>query len=200
MTTLTMPTTGFSSAQFGLTSNTQTFTSPITGKIQVLELTGHKWTATYTTPPLSAADAGQWLAFLTKLRGQANSFFAYDPARTTAQGTPTGTPLVNGASQTGSSLVTDGWSNSTLVLKAGDYIAVDATLRQLYMVVADATSDGSGNCTLTIEPPIRVRPENNAGITVASPSCVMRLASNEVSWNEDVAKRFGITFSGIETI
>lgn len=200
MTTYTMPTTGFATAQFGLKSNTQTFTSPITGKVQVLEMTGHKWTATYNLPPLNASDAGQWIAFLTKLRGQTHSFFAYDPARTTAQGSPSGTPLVNGAGQTGTSLVTDGWTNSTAILKAGDYISVDATLRQLYMVVADVSSDGSGNATLTIEPPIRTSPEQNSGITVSSAACVMRLTGNQVSWNEDTARRFGITFSGEETI
>ena len=201
MATYAMPTSPtFASASFGLRSNTQTFQSPLTGKLQVLELTGAKWYATYSLPPLTKAQAGEWIAFLTKLRGQANSFFAYDPARKTAQGTPTGTPLVNGASQTGNSLITDGWSNATLVLKMGDYIAVDATQRQLYMVVADATTNGSGQVTLTIEPSIRVSPENNAGITVASPSCVMRLSGQDVTWNESTAERFGISFSGEETI
>mgnify|MGYP006405241647 CR=1 FL=1 len=200
MATISMPTSNFVSASFGLRANTQTFISPLTGKLQTLELTGSKWYATYTTVPLSASAAGEWLAFLVKLRGQANSFFAYDPARTTAQGTPTGTPLVNGASQTGNSLITDGWSNSTLVLKAGDYIAVDATQRQLYMVTADATTNGSGEVTLSIEPSIRVSPENNAGITVSSAACVMRLEGPEVTWNESRAKFFGITFSGMETI
>ena len=201
MTTYSMPTTpGFVSAAFGLLSNTQTFTSPLSGKIQVLELTGAKWNATYTLPPLTKAEAGEWIAFLTKLRGQANSFFAYDPARQTAQGTATGTPLVNGADQTGNTLATDGWTNSPLVLKAGDYIAVAATQRQRYMGVADATSNGSGEVTLTIEPSIRVSPQDGAGITVATPSCVMRLTSGDVAWNIDVAEHFGISFSAIETI
>ena len=201
MTTITMPTSpNFVSASFGLKSNTQTHISPITGKIQVLELTGAKWYATYTLPPLTQSEAGVWLAFLTKLRGQANSFFAFDPAKKTAQGTPGGTPLVNGASQTGNSLVTDGWTNSTLVLKAGDYISVAGTQNQLFMVVADATSDGSGNCTITIEPSIRVSPENNAGITFTSPTCVMRLDAGDVTWNETVMQHFGITFSGTESI
>ena len=201
MTTYSMPTSpNFVSASFGLRSNTQTSISPLTGKIQVLELTGAKWYASYTLPPLTEAEAGEWLAFLIKLRGQANSFFAFDPAKTTALGTPTGTPLVDGASQTGNSLVTDGWTASTLVLKAGDYISVAGTQNQLFMVVADATSDGSGDCTLTIEPSIRVSPANNAAITVASPTCVMRLDGSDVTWNETVMQHFGISFSGTESI
>ena len=201
MTTYAMPATpSFTSAQFGLRSNTQTFASPLTGKIQVVELTGSRWYGTFTLPPLSKADAGAWIAFLTKLRGQAHSFFAFDPARKTPQGSVGGTPLVNGASQTGNTLITDGWSNSTLVLKAGDYITVAGTQNALYMVTADATTNGSGQVTLTIEPPIRNSPENNAGITTTNPSCVMRLTGGDVTWNIDTAERFGITFSGEESL
>lgn len=203
MTILSMPTTpGFSTASFGLKSNTQTFTSPLSGAQQVVELTGARWYATYNVPPLSAAQAGDWLAFLTKLRGQANTFYGFDPARTTAQGALGGTPLVNGASQTGNSLVTDGWSASvTGVMKAGDYLAYDtSSSRSLHMVVADANSNAGGNATFSIEPSIRVSPADDAAIITASPSCVMRLTADAVTWNETTAKTFGITFSAEEAI
>jgi hypothetical protein len=83
-----------------------------------------------------------------------------------------GTPLVNGGSQTGSSLVTDGWSNSiTGVVKAGDIITLGSTpantvyavnpvnkqstgqARQ-FVVTADANSNGSGQATISISPAI----------------------------------------------
>lgn len=78
-----------------------------------------------------------------------------------------GTPVVNGAGQTGASLITDGWSNSiTGVLKAGDIFTIagmyavnpvtkQSTGRlQQFTVTADANSDGSGNSTLSISPSI----------------------------------------------
>lgn len=80
-------------------------------------------------------------------------------------GTLTGsTPLANSATaQTGNSIVTDGWANSTLVLKKGDKVGF-AGVRQinrmsydaydqlkLFTVTADVTSDGSGNATIPIE-------------------------------------------------
>ena len=203
MTTYALPTSpGFSSASFGLKSNTQVFESPLSGATQVVELTGARWYATYSLPPLTASEAGEWLAFLTKLRGQANSFYGHDPLRATAQGALGGTPLVNGASQTGNSLVTDGWSASvTGVMKAGDYLAyANSSGRSLHMVVADANSDGSGNATFTIEPSIRVSPANDALIITASPSCVMRLTADAVTWNETLAQTIGITFSAEEAI
>ena len=88
-----------------------------------------------------------------------------------------GTPLVKGASQTGSSLLTDGWSASiTGVLKQGDSIrllgvaaAVAGTVygvnritkenlpdQQDFVVTADVNSDASGNATIPISPSIEV--------------------------------------------
>lgn len=77
-----------------------------------------------------------------------------------------GTPLVDGASQTGSTLVTDGWTASTQVLNEGDIITLTGVnavnpqnrqdvgqLRQ-FVVTADVTSDGLGAATIPIFPAI----------------------------------------------
>jgi hypothetical protein len=85
----------------------------------------------------------------------------------TTSGQRGGTPLVNGASQTGSSLITDGWTASAANrLKAGDVFTIagvnkcnpitksDTGILQQFVVTADAASDGSGNCTISISPAI----------------------------------------------
>lgn len=98
-----------------------------------------------------------------------------------------GTPLVAGGSQTGASLVTDGWTNSTLIFKDGDVFTLadvyavnpqsrvsTGVLRQ-FVATADGTSDGSGNLTQAISPSIVTTgakqnvdagPADNAAITV----------------------------------
>lgn len=97
-----------------------------------------------------------------------------------------GTPLVNGASQTGSSLVTDGWTTSTAILKKGDIITLAGVnglnpqnrasigVRQ-FVVTADVSSDGTGNATIPVYPSIvtsgarqtvSASPADNAAITV----------------------------------
>ena len=69
------------------------------------------------------SDAEIWLGFLLSLNGMAGSFLLGDPLGATASGNLGGTPLVNGANQTGASLSIDGCSNNiTNWLKAGDYI------------------------------------------------------------------------------
>lgn len=78
-----------------------------------------------------------------------------------------GTPAVNGANQTGSAIVTNGWTASAaLRLKKGDIIeianvnAVNPMTRVVYgglrhfVVTADTYSDGSGNATIPIYPSI----------------------------------------------
>jgi hypothetical protein len=99
-----------------------------------------------------------------------------------------GTGVVNGASQTGSNLVTNGWTASiTGLLKLGDVVtaagvnAVNPKNRQStgslqnFVVTANVNSDGSGNATIPVYPPITTTgayqtvtgsPANGAAITV----------------------------------
>lgn len=85
---------------------------------------------------------------------------------TTGTFTTGSTPVVNGASQTGASLITDGWAVSTAVIKDGDVFTIAGVnavnpvdgsdlgyLRQ-FVATADGTSDGSGDLTLSISPSI----------------------------------------------
>ncbi len=112
-------------------------------------------------------------------------------------GTKAGTPLVNGASQSVTydsvkttyeqSLITDGWTNSSAILKQGDVFAIAGvyavnrdsleTLNYLqqFVVKADISANGSGQATLTISPPIIISggqktcsaaPADDAAITV----------------------------------
>lgn len=134
----------------------------------------------------------------SRLGGVANvETFSSQNVQTHTVGAHGGTPLVNGGSQNDtyaatkdtneSSLVTDGWPNSTAVLKQGDIITLagvyavnpisKATMPYLqqFVVKADATSNGSGNATLTVSPAIissgayqtvSATPADNAAITV----------------------------------
>lgn len=99
-----------------------------------------------------------------------------------------GTPAVNGAAQTGANLVTNGWTAAAAVrLNVGDIftIAGDYAVNPLskqstgkllqFVVTAQTSSDGAGNATIPISPPIVVTgpmqnvtasPANGAAITV----------------------------------
>ena len=76
-----------------------------------------------------------------------------------------GTVLVNGAGQTGSSLVVDGLTGKP---KTGDTFSI-AGVALIYTVTADATVT-SGGATLAISPALASSPADNAAITFLSAS------------------------------
>jgi len=98
------------------------------------------------------------------------------------------TPLVNGAGQTGSSLITDGWASGASSLKKGDVFTIagvngvnplsyQSTGRLQQFVVTSDISDTTGAMTIGISPSIitsgslqtvDTSPADNAAITVWS--------------------------------
>ena len=187
----------FTTCRFFIETNTQRFESPLTKTVQRVLLGGSRWNATYSLPAMNRLRAANWLAFFMLLEGSANTFNAFDPDKKTPRGVATGTPLVNTASQTGSSLITDGWTASKTVLKAGDMFSVNSELK---MVTADCLSDGSGNATISFKPALRSSPADNAPITTTQPTCTMILSDDmQAAWDCD---KNGIyqpkTFTAIE--
>jgi len=197
MTTYTIPTTvGFSSVEFGLENNNQVFESPLSNSIQVSELTGARWYATFNLPPMKKDNALEYIGFLQRLQGRVHSFYGYDANHRSPSGTIAGsTLLVNGASQTGTSLNLDGGANSTLVLKAGDFFSVN---NELKMVTANATTNGSGEVTVNFVPSLRSSPSNDASITTTNPVCTMKLTGDSTTYSINTSSIYGISFSGVE--
>jgi hypothetical protein len=175
--------------------------SSFTAAQQVYKYPGQFWEADVTLPPMKRADAEYWISFLMKLNGPFGTFLLGDPNGGTARGVATGTPVVNGGSQTGNELITDGWTaGQTGILKAGDYIQLGSgATAKLYKVLDDVNSDGSGNATLTIWPSLRSSPSNNATITVSNPKGVFRLTVAPY-WDINEAAIYGITFGAREAI
>lgn len=195
MTTYSFPSTLTpQESRWGLQSNSAAFGDPMKGTVQTLGRPGAKWFATLQFKTLDADDRAELQAFLVKLRGQENRVTLHDHSHT-QRGALGGTPLVNGASQTGSSLITDGWPIGTTVLKTGDRFAVNGELK---IVLADVTSDGSGNATVTFEPALRASPANNDPITTSSPTATFMLSGPRVEWQNRPADFSGFTVEFIE--
>lgn len=172
--------------------------SPFSGAQQVYEHQGQIWQADITLPSMVRADAAPWIAAMLQLNGRYGTFRLGDASCATPRGVATGTPLVNGASQTGKTLITDGWTISqTGILKQGDYIQIGD---RLYMVTVDANSDGSGNATLDIWPRLRESPADNAAIITTNCKGLFRLASNEMPWDVNPKPIFELSFSAVEAI
>jgi hypothetical protein len=165
------------SAECYLNSNTQTHESPLSGVTQTLGLPGAYWSAVLSFENEEPATARSIAAFLVSGRGQAVSFDLYNHAHPTPKGSATGTPVVYGANQTGSQLITGGWTPDVAgILKAGDFIQVGSKVK---MVITDANSDALGRSTLQTEPPWTLAPVDGATIVTDHPKVKMRLAGNK---------------------
>lgn len=201
---LTFPAVGVRSAQFRLMRVVAASVSEFTLKQQVYQFPGEQWQGDIVLPPLSRSDAGLVQAFLAELRGSFGTFLYGDPMALAfgKLGAGGGSPLVDGADQTGNSLDIDDCSASiTDWLKAGDYFQLGTgSTSRLYMIAADVDTDGAGSATLTFNPALRAAPANDAVVTITDPMGVMRLDSNVAVWQADRTSLTNINFSYREHI
>ena len=152
--------------------------SPYTFSEQVYKWSGQGWKISGSLPYMNRETAEKYNSFLIKLNGKYGSFLLSPPDAIAPQGSWAGTPLVDGASQTGNELNIKGLTPSqTNIAVAGDYLQLGSDSSAfLYKVLDNADSDGSGNATLTIYPDIRVSPSDSAAIVTSSPKGRFRLS------------------------
>ncbi|WP_284459680.1 hypothetical protein [Cupriavidus campinensis] len=160
-------------ATWGLKSNTEGFNSPLNGSVQTVERPGARWKITLEFPPKNERERGQLEAFLASIGGLAGRFTIWPHGR---PGNSMFAPLVNGSMTNFKMLPTKSWPASTLVLRAGDYLAVGGELK---IVTADVTSSAGGLATVPVAPPFRNAPTNNAAITLDKPRTTMMLTADE---------------------
>jgi hypothetical protein len=175
--------------------------SPFTFEQQVYVHQGVRLEADIEFPLAVNADHALVRSFLFALNGKEGTFTMGPENSKTPRGVMTGSPVVNGAGQTGRTLSTRGWTNSiTGIVKAGDWIQLGSgATAHLYQVVQDASSNGSGIASLELGRPLLSSPADGATITVSNPVGVWRLTSNAVDWSEELANLYGaIKFSARE--
>lgn len=168
----------------------------------------------YKRGRMGVAAGGEWL--------MSQNLYSY------TSGQRGGTPLVNGATASGAStLVTDGWTAAAANrVKAGDVFTIAAVYKvnpitkqstgvlQQFVCTADASSDGSGNATLSISPAIYTSgslqnvdaaPADNAALTFL-PNASTVTVNNLLMHKDSFALAFaplekpeGVHFSAVET-
>ncbi len=181
MPILNLPAINPSSARLVLAGNTQSFTSPLDGSTQTLRLPGATWRLSLVYDRLIGARLADMEAFVAEMEGQSGRCYAHHPHRRFPRGPALGVPVVDGAGQAGSVLLTRGWqANLAGILLRGDLVAFDtASGRELKRVIADANSDSAGKASLQIRPALRKPPADGVAIVTEDASCIMRLADDQ---------------------
>jgi len=202
---LALPNTpGFVQSRFALQRAVAVASSPFTGQSQSYEHPMALWTAQLQLPPMKRATAAAWQALLLKLHGRRGTFLLGDPDAKVPRGaiSLSATPTLNAAANAGDyQMQIAGVGTSIVAFRAGDYIQLGASsTARLYMIVDDATSNGSGVVTVNIEPSIRVTVASGSAVVYQSAKTVFRLDANDIGWDADQVSRFGISFSCTEAI
>jgi hypothetical protein len=149
------------------------------GRVQARQIDGQKFTITLDYAPMSRSNFAPIKAFIMKQRAKLNTFTVIPPIVSNAQGVASGTISVDGAISAGATTCTiDGMATSTSdILKAGDYFRF-AGQDKVYMAVADLDSDGSGEGTLTFEPPLRSDVANDIALVYDNVDFTVRLSND----------------------
>lgn len=152
-----------------LTSITPTFVSVSHSlKRQARTRETQRWRLDVEFPPMTREQAAPILAFAVAQRGQFETFTFVPPPLAQPLGQGGGSPLVNGAGQTGRNIaLKSAPANVTGWLKAGDLIKF-AGHAKVYMVMSDANTDATGNVTLTIEPALETSPADGEAVTISN--------------------------------
>jgi len=171
----------FRSIDFGSEQKTITSTTD-SGKMFSVQVDGQRFKFSATYPPMRRSDFAPVTAFIMKQRSQKETFQIALPDLKNAKGDVSGTVLVNGSHSAGDTTITVDAMTGTL--KAGDFVKFGGDSK-VYMVVADATADGSNEATLTIEPPLRSALSDNASVTYDGVEFTVRLTNDIQQFNTD---------------
>ena len=126
------------------------------GRKQARQIDGQRFAITLQFPNMTRAEFAPIQAFVMKQRSQLESFTVVPPTVKNALGVASTVISTNASVSAGATTCTvDNMTTSTNgILKAGDYFRFTGQ-EKVYMAVEDLDSDGSGEGTLTFEPPLR---------------------------------------------
>jgi hypothetical protein len=143
--------------------------APVAGRKAVLDALAHATIAnanlTLFNPGKTISDVYRSGMFAAEALGVAEWYMDQNVASHTTGAFTSSTPVVNGANQTGSSLITSGWASGATTLKRGDVFTIanvyavnpqnyqSTGALQQFVVTADA-ADTTGAITLSISPSI----------------------------------------------
>lgn len=168
-------------------------TSPVSGgRTRFLERIGSRFRLAVQMPPMEYDVAREWMAarLLAMTSGDTVVFEWPQPPQASL-----GTPLVNGASQLGSSLIADGFSASAAIPAFAFFSFEEDSHHYLHATTASGTASGGGAATLSIGPKLRVSPDDNAALNFTAPKIEGFMDTGDVEWNMDVLMHTYISFT-----
>lgn len=166
------------------------FQSGDSGAGQSRILAPSRWTTSIASySDLQAADSAAWRTMILALNGQINQLAVYNISNPAPRGTMRGTLALNASVVAGATTlaITGGAGQASTTLLAGDFIGVGSgSTRQLVTIAADATANGAGLISVTIQQPMRYAQSGGSGVTWDKPTALFRVTGDASSWDAGV--------------
>jgi hypothetical protein len=163
------------------------------------------WSAVYTLGRMPEENSDEWRAFISDQRGGIRRFIGRDLARQYPREYPDGFGAFGaftGAASSWSQTVNSdddarltlhlGSAAAGLILSQGDYVdfrynATETAIsgiawRGLTRVTLGATADGSGDITVTVDPPVPDAVPSDAIAHLDNPGCIMTIVADQTSF------------------
>lgn len=141
----------------------------------------HRWTMDLGWAQLEREQMSEVYAFIVSQAGQYENFQVIIPGHETPRGSfdsGLDTPAVLGPSQVGTSVDLAGFrTTETNLLRKGDYMQF-TNHAKVYMVVEDFSSDGLGEGTIEIYPPLQQSPADTEAVVFESVTMTVAAAQD----------------------
>jgi hypothetical protein len=171
------------------------------GRKQARQIDGQRFAITLQFPNMTRAEFAPIQAFVMKQRSQLESFTVVPPTVKNALGVANTVISTNASVSAGATTCTvDGMTTSTNgILKAGDYFRFTGQ-EKVYMAVEDLDSDGSGEGTLTFEPPLRTAVADNTILIYDNVDFTVSLTNDIQEFNIGTQEYFNYEIDLVEVL
>lgn len=157
---------------------------------QAVEVSAPLWAVSIVGKQTDDSSAGEFKALLLSLKGRVNQLEIWDQMRPAPIGTMRGTMTFNAGAAAGATtiaVVAAGQAAKTLL--KGDLLGFGTGItQQVVMVMADATSDGSGIISVTVQPPLRNAFLAAAAVAWDKPKALFRQAGSSMRTGWDYSE------------
>lgn len=160
-------------------------TSPITQARQIVLQMGEHWRFEASLPEMSEVEARVWKAFFAQLDGPVGTFELPHPLYTgPLNGSVVANGQVDGGGQSGFEVATKGWpvSQAPLFTAGHDFVQIGTRVHEITQTV---NSNGLGEATLDIWPPIIAPPPDLDAVNPLTPKHLLRLEAPVNAWPSD---------------
>ena len=171
------------------------------GRKQARQIDGQRFAITLQFPNMTRAEFAPIQAFVMKQRSQLESFTVVPPTVKNALGVASTVISTNASVSAGATTCTvDNMTTSTNgILKAGDYFRFTGQ-EKVYMAVEDLDADGSGEGTLTFEPPLRSAVTDNTILVYDNVDFTVSLTNDIQEFNIGTQEYFNYEIDLVEVL